>query len=304
MIPLPEAALTQALNPNAPQTLPLDLRPRAATACAGRRKSQSQRWRVASAIFGLASAAAQAQPAAPPPSPPPFTVDLLATQGRLSAGLPDAQAVNLRGTWLLAGGDVARAELLAEDKFNSRGGIAALGYTWVLSPDWVAAGTAAVGQGGPNWANARIDGELSRSWGQARAVVTRLALYRALFDNRRSDRGVRLALVGYLPGSLVVEAGTALNISEPGAVRSAMPFVAATWGQDGQQYLSLRASRGSEAYQALGAGQQLVDFKSQSFGLSWRRWIAPQWGLVAQAEQYRNPTYARLSLGVGVFAQW
>ena len=298
MNPLPEAALTYALNLCAPQTLPLDLRPRPSAACGGRRKSLGLRWRVASAIFGLASSAAQAQPAAP------VTVELLTTQGRLSAGLPDAQAVNLRGTWLLAGGDVARAELLAEDKFNSRGGIAALGYTRVLSPDWVAAGTAAVGQGGPNWANARINAELSRSWGEARAVVTRLALYRALFDGNRSDRGLRLALVGYLPGSLVVEAGTALNISEPGAVHSAMPFVAATVGQDGQQYLSLRASRGTEAYQALGDGQQLVNFKSQSIGLTWRRWIAPQWGLVAQAEQYRNPSYTRLSLGVGAFAQW
>lgn len=302
MNPLPEAALTHALNLCAPQTLPLDLRPLPPGACGARRKSLGLRWRVASAIFGLASSAAQAQPAAPPR--PPVTVDLLTTQGRLSAGLPDAQAVNLRGTWLLAGGNVARAELLTEDKFNSRGGIAALGYTWVLSPDWVTAGTAAVGQGGPNWANARIDAELSRSWGEARAVVTRLALYRALFDGNRSDRGLRLALVGYLPGSLVVEAGTALNISEPGAVHSAMPFVAATVGQDGQQYLSLRASRGTEAYQALGDGQQLVNFKSQSIGLTWRRWIAPQWGLVAQAEQYRNPSYTRLSLGVGAFAQW
>ena len=248
--------------------------------------------------LALASSAALAQPAAP------ITVDLLASQGRLSAGLPNAQAVNLRGTWQLAGGHVARAELLAEDKFDRRGGLAALGYTLVLSPDWVAAGSVALGHGGPNWANSRADLELSRSWGAARAVVTRVAVYKALFDASRSDRGLRLALVGYLPGNLVLEAGTAINISEPGAVHSAMPFVAATWGQDGQQYLSLRASRGNEAYQALGAGQQLVGFDSQSLGLGWRRWIGPQWGLTAQAEQYRNPTYRRLSLGVGVFAQW
>ena len=248
--------------------------------------------------LALTGTASLAQPAAP------FTVDLVASQGRLSAGLADAQAVNLRGTWLLAGGDVARAELLAEDKFDRRGGIAALGYTHVLSPDWLVAGTVARGHGGPNWANARVDLELSRSWGQARAVVTRVAVYKALFDANRSDSGLRLALVGYLPGSVVVEAGTTINVSEPGAVDSAMPFVAATWGRDGEQYVSVRASRGSEAYQALGANQQLVGFDSQSLGLNWRRWIGPRWGLTAQAEQYRNPTYRRLSLGVGAFAQW
>ena len=257
-------------------------------------------WLLALAAFGWASTAAQAQPL----PAAPVTVDLLLSQGRLSAGLADAQAVNLRGTWLLAGGDVARAELLAEDKFDRRGGLAALGYTHVLSPDWVAAGSVALGHGGPNWANRRADLELSRSWGAARAVLTRVAVYKALFDGSRSDRGLRLALVGYLPGSVVLEAGTALNISEPGSVHSAMPFVAATWGQDGQQYLSLRFSQGNEAYQALGTGQQLVGFDSQSLALGWRGWIGPQWGLSAQAEQYRNPTYRRLSLGVGVFAQW
>ena len=278
MNPSPETPLTHALPP---------------VSTAPRRLAAA--WLAALALTGTASLA---QPAAP------FTVDLLASQGRLSAGQADAQAVNLRGTWLLAGGDVARAELLAEDKFNSRGGIAALGYTHVLSPDWVAAGTVALGRGGPNWANTRVDLELSRSWGSARAVVTRVTVYKALYDGSRSDRGLRLALVGYLPGRVVVEAGTAINVSEPGAVHSAMPFVAATWGQDGRQYVSVRASRGSEAYQALGDGQQLVGFDSQSLGLTWRRWIGPLWGLTAQAEQYRNPTYRRLSLGVGVFAQW
>ncbi len=300
--------LTHALNPFAPQARLLDLRPRPAGERAGARgcawgsaARTSAGWLLALAAFGWASTAAHAQSV---PSASPITVDLLASQGRLSAGLADAQAVNLRGTWLLAGGDVARAELLAEDKFDRRGGLAALGYSKVLSPDWVAAGTVALGHGGPNWANTRLDLELSRSWGEARAVVTRLAVYKALFDGSRNDRGLRLALVGYLPGHLVVEAGTAINISEPGSVHSAMPFVAATWGQDGQQYLSLRASRGSEAYQALGVGQQLVGFDSHSLGLGWRRWIGPQWGLTAQAEQYRNPTYRRLSAGVGVFAQW
>ena len=238
------------------------------------------------------------------PAPTHTTVETLFTHGRLTAGLPDADALNVRGTWVFDGGDVARAEILDERKFGSRGGIGAISYTKVLSADWFATGSVALGHGGPNWANARADVELSTKWGEQRSVVTRAALYQARFDNDRSDRGLRLAVVGYLPGSVVLEAGVTFNISEPGAVRSQMPFVSATVGSDGVQYVSVRASSGSEAYQAIGAGQQLVDFNSRSLGLGWRRWVSRQWGFIAQAEHYRNPSYERNTFGAGVFVQW
>ena len=253
---------------------------------------------AALAALAAFACSAQAQPAAP------LTVELVASHGRLSDGQPNAEALNLRSTWLRPGGDVLRAELLSERKFDKQGGVAALGYTAVLSPDWVAAGNLALGTGGPNWANQRADLELSRSWGPARALVTRAALYKAWFDDHRSDRGLRLALVAYLPASLVLEAGSILNLSEPGAVHSAMPFASVTWGRDGEQYLSLRAARGSEAYLSTVFGPQPVQFDSHSLALTWRRWVGPRWGFIVQAEQYANPSYRRSTLGAGLFSQW
>lgn len=256
-------------------------------------------------LLALSGAALQAQTVPLTASQAtPLTVDLVGTQSRLSNGLPNGAAGNLRATYLLRGGDVLRAELLSEDKFDKRGGLAALGYTAVLSPDWVAAGTVAFGNGGPNWANQRVDAELSRSWGATRNIVTRAALYKALFDNSRHDSGLRLALVGYLPGNVVVEGGTALNVSEPGTVHSSMPFASATVGRDGEQYLSARVSAGSEAYLATTTGPVPVQFRSHSVGVTWRRWIAPTWGFTAQAEQYGNPSYRRVTLGAGLFAQF
>ena len=265
-------------------------------------------------MLALAGAAAQAQtdptgsgiPAAPltASQATPLTLDLVGTQSRLSNQQPNGASANLRATYLLRGGDVLRAELLSEDKFYKHGGLAALGYTAVLSPDWVAAGTVALGTGGPNWANQRIDAELSRSWGATRNIVTRVGLYKALFDNSRHDNGLRLALVGYLPGNVVLEGGTALNISEPGTVHSSMPFASVTVGRDGEQYLSARVSAGSEAYLATTTGPVPVQFRSHSVGVTWRRWLAPTWGVTAQAEQYGNPSYRRVTLGAGLFAQF
>ena len=248
------------------------------------------------ALAGLAASPAQAAP--------PLTLDLVASQGRLSAGQPDAQAANLRATWQRDGGDVLRGEWLAEDKFGRRGGLLGAGYTAVLSPDWVASGSLALGYGGPYWARHRLDGELSRSWGDQRAFVTRAGFYRAVYEAQRSDSGLRLSGVAYLPGSWVLEAGTAINRSQPGGLSSAMPFASATWGRDGEHYLSLRASRGSEAWLATSAGTQAVRFDSHSLGLNWRQWVGPAWGYTVQAEQYVNPSYRRNTLGAGLFAQW
>jgi YaiO family outer membrane protein len=83
-----------------------------------------------------------------------------------------------------------------------------------------------------------------------------------------------------------------------------MPYASATFGREGQQYLSLRATEGTEAYQALGAAAQLVNFHSRSAAATWRCWVGPKWGVMAQAEHYRNPSYQRRTVGVGLFAQW
>ena len=279
---------------------------------------------TAAVLLALAAGAAEAQLEAPlraqpeptlrvqpeptlsvePALPLRATLDLLGAHSRLSAGLPQGRAANARGTWVFGNGDVARAEVLDETKFGSHGGIVAAGYTRVLTPDWILAGTLAAGHGGPNWANQRADVELSTKWGEGGWVLTRAALYHARFDAGRSDQGLRLSAVAYLPASVVLEGGVIANRSQPGRVRSDMWFASGTWGAEGVQYASLRASSGSEAYQAIGAGSQLVDFRSRSLALSWRYWLGRPWGFIAQAEHYRNPVYVRTTLGAGLFVQW
>jgi YaiO family outer membrane protein len=146
--------------------------------------------------------------------------------------------------------------------------------------------------------------QVSTKWLEQRDLVTSAALFRAVFDGGRSDTGLRLSTTWYVAPPAVLEAGVTFNVSQPGSVHSSMPYVSATLGRDGQQYLSLRATSGTEGYQALGLQTQLVNFRSSSQSATWRQWIGPQWGFTAQAEHYRNPTYQRRTLGVGLFAQW
>ncbi len=266
--------------------------------------------KVASGLaLALGAAGVMAQATAPdsaalPQSLPPVVWDVSAAHSQLTNGLPDGESLSVRASFALPEGSSLNAELVQERKFGTQGGVVALAYTGTFAPDWFATGTLVAGHGGPNWANARADMQVSAKWLEQRQWVTSGALYHAVFDGSRSDSGVRLASTWYLELPAVLEAGITFNISQPGRVHSRMPYASATWGREGQQYLSLRASRGTEAYQALGLQTQLVNFRSRSVAATWRQWIGPQWGFTAQAEQYRNPTYQRRTLGVGLFAQW
>lgn len=233
-----------------------------------------------------------------------LTVEVGSSRGRVTAGLGQVEANSVRGVWAFASGDVLNAEVLDERKFGLHGQVVALGGTKVLSPEWSVGGTLVSGQGGDAWARNRYDLELTKAWGPGHSLLTRAARYHARFDGNRADKGWRLSSTVYLSVPLVLEGGVTLNVSEPGAVRSHMPYLAATFGKDGEQYLVLRATRGTEAYQAVAAGAQLVDFKSNSLGLRWQYWLAPSYGLVVQGEHYRNPSYERKTVGMSGFAQW
>jgi YaiO family outer membrane protein len=230
-------------------------------------------------------------------------IELTQRSSRYSANLPAGQATSLRGNWALSQDTVLNAELLAEKKFDARGGVAAVGATQNLDADWFVSASLTRGWGGPNWARHRLDGAVSRKWGADRQLVTTLGAYRANFDAGRSDRGLRVSANYYLNHFVVLEGGATFNTSHPGKVRSQMPYLAVTLGTEGLQFLSLRASRGSEAYQSVGSSAQLVDFDSQTLSLDWRYWLAPDWGVSLHAERYLNPSYSRTTLGGGLFLQ-
>ncbi len=260
--------------------------------------------RLVSSALVLGAATATATRAQAPAEPPKLTLDIQASRSRLTAGQPDGHSTNLRGTWLPSGGAVTTVELLDETKFGAHGGIAAASHTRDFGPEWYGTATLALGHGGPNWARRRIDLDLATKWGERREIVTHLAVNGARYDDERSDHGLRASVVAYLQVPVVVEIGVILNRSSPGAVHSQMPYASISWGREGWQYLGLRASSGNEAYQALGAGRQLVDFHSRSVGLNWRRWLGPRWGITVGAEDYRNPSYRRRTASAGLLVQF
>jgi YaiO family outer membrane protein len=255
-------------------------------------------------LTALAGLAALPRPAAAQsPAPSRTTLELSTDGSRLSAGLPRGQATRARGSWALGSDTIVSAELLSERKFDARGGVVAAGVTQTLDPDWFVSATLAGGWGGPNWARQRVDLAASRKWGAERRLVTTLAGYHGRFDAGRSDSGLRVSANYYFNHFAVFEAGATFNRSNPGRVRSTMPYAALTLGTEGLQYVSLRVARGSEAWQVLGGSTEIQDFDSQTYSLDWRWWVGPAWGVLLRAERYLNPSYHRTTVGGGVFMQ-
>jgi YaiO family outer membrane protein len=84
-------------------------------------------------------------------------------------------------------------------------------------------------------------------------------------------------------------------------VDSHSAFGAITWGEDGNQYVTLRHDRGREAYQSIGENVLLVDFPSHVTSLSWRRWLSPRCGFNLRVERYASANYDRTGGEAGVF---
>ena len=258
---------------------------------------------AAAANLCVSARAAESAPA----EPARLTVDAQLRHSALSAGYDDGDAAAASATLQLRNGDVARFEVLQERKFGSTGGLLVGSYVLNFAEVWSVTPTLTVGHGDRNWAKARFDLEAARKWGEGGWLVTRLASFAAAYDQDRqyTDAGWRLGLSAYLPWQLVADAGVSFNLSQPGQMRSHMPFVALTQGGEGSHYLSLRLAHGSEAYLSVGTALTAqVVFDSSTASLTWRQWLGPRWGIVAQGERYTNPYYGRTTLGGGVFLQW
>lgn len=108
----------------------------------------------------------------------------------------------------------------------------------------------------------------------------------------------------YLRPAWVLQGGVTWNRSMPGAVLGHTQYFAVTQGHEKQHYIALRAEYGREAYQIVSPQTVLVNFPVRDASLTWRQWLAPNWGINTSLEYYINPLYHRVGGTVGVFLEF
>jgi YaiO family outer membrane protein len=211
----------------------------------------------------------------------------------------------VRGSLRTSDATVWNADLVNARQFGAHGTLVAGGVTHVFNDDWYGS------LGGSHGSSfffpqARGDAVINRKLGAARNVVATVGLTAVNAHDGHRDRSVLLGLSWYLQNAWVLQGGVRINRSNPGGVMANVKYVAATWGYDKQQYIALRYDMGEEAYQFIGADSNdlLVNFRSNVFSGTWRKWLAPTYGFQLRAEAYHNPFYNRRGLEAALFKEF
>ncbi|SRR6266496_179206 len=248
------------------------------------------------------------------------------TVGATVAGQPEAQTTKILTNYVEAGGsylpmsdkfghvsggyargsmtqgkNVLFGEINGQHEFADAGTYIAAGDTFTISPQWYGSLTLGSSVGGFFWPRFRADGFINKKWFERGQFITTAGFgYYAAKDVHR-DRSYYVGSTYYFSKPWIVEQGVRFNVSDPGTVYSPSGFVAVTHGRNKHYYLTVRTGFGEEAYQLVGPTASLSDFTSQTFTVTWRKWIRKSWGINVVGDFYHSPFYVKGGSLIGVF---
>lgn len=213
--------------------------------------------------------------------------------GHVSGGYGRASVTQGKNVWF--------AEINGQHEFADAGVYFAAGDTFTLNHDWYGSLTVGSSAGGFFWPRLRTDAFINKKWFERGQFITTAGFgYYAAKDEHR-DNSYYIGSTYYFSKPWIVEEGVRFNVSNPGVVYSPSGFVAVTQGRDKHYYLTVRVGFGEEAYQLVGPTATLSDFTSQTFTITYRKWIYKTWGINVVGDFYHNPYYVKGGNLIGVF---
>lgn len=254
------------------------------------------------AFDGPAAPVASVAPAPPVAAEPRMDLETYASYQNLSAGYGTWNEAGVLGNYAV-GSNALQGQLAATRRFGQSGKYAEFGDTLTIDPDWYASLSAGAGDGAFYLPRYRVDAFINRKLLSRKQLVATLGLAYYAAPDGHTDRSLGLGAIYYFTEPLVVQAEVRFNHSNPGGVNTRQQFVAGTWGRAGQTQVIGRYAWGTEGYQTIGSGVQLVDFSSTDASVAVRHWLGQAWGISAMLERYRNPYYDRQGITLGLFWQ-
>lgn len=218
---------------------------------------------------------------------------------QLTSGYSSWHHLTVRGV-LQQGDHVLQGELSGKKEYDTSGTFVGLTDTVTFDDRWFASASIGLGDGAFYLPRYRVDGFLYKKWLPEKNFVSSLGLGYYDAPDGHVDRSLSLGGAWYFEQPLVVEAGVRFNRSSPGGVMTRQQFVAASYDPDPRNALSARVAWGSEGYLPLTPDTRLVNFNSQEASLAWRRRIDQHWGASISINHYRNPSYERSGVDIGL----
>lgn len=230
-------------------------------------------------------------------------VEIYTSRHSLSEGYGDWSETGLRGKYEI-GANLLQTELASTRRFNESGTYIGLSDTVIIRPEWFGTLSVGAGSGASYLPRYRIDGFINRKLLADKNLIGTLGVgyYRA--PDGHVDHNFSLGGTYYFSQPWILQAEVKFNTSNPGKVNTRQQFVALTWGHDKKTQITGRYAWGTEGYQSIGAGASLVDFRSRQASIAVRHWINENWGVSVNLERYKNPTYQRNGVNLGLFWQF
>jgi len=195
---------------------------------------------------------------------------------------------------------VLQAELSSKNEYDTSGTFLGLTDTVTLDDSRFASLSVGVGDGAFYLPRYRVDGFLYKKWLPEKNFISSLGAGYYSAPDGHVDLSISLGGAWYFDRPLVLEGGVRFNRSNPGGVMTHQQFFAASYQPDPRNTFAARVAWGSEGYLPLAMNTSLVNFNSQEGSLAWRYRINQNWGASISINHYRNPTYERSGVDIGL----
>jgi YaiO family outer membrane protein len=234
------------------------------------------------------------------------TVDVGGAVSELTHGYGNWESATGRLVYEPAPGNTTYAEVSLAREFSETGEIVSLGHVHELAQVWILTGFVTAGGGGDFEPEYKVDLSLGRKLLSDLNLVGTVGVSADRFRDGHTDQALVASLAWYRIPLWVLEGGVRFNWSNPGDVAGRRYYAAATWGEEGKDFIAVRGETGNEAYQVIGPapGQALVNFDSQLASVTWRHWLGLDHGFVVGGEVYHNPAYDRFTISGAAFFQF
>jgi YaiO family outer membrane protein len=228
-------------------------------------------------------------------------IELGGARHLLTGQQPSWASDYVRGSWIQSDKNVWNYEVVNASRFGDNGIFLSGGLTRNFSDAWYGSLALGTSEGGFFWPRYRVDAFLHHKLLEKKNLVATVGLTILQAKDIHHDRILHLGADYYFENPWIVSGEFVVNNSSPGNVNANYAFLAATYGRDKNQYLTLRLGSGKEAYQLLGNSQVISGFYSRIATVTYRKWVGREWGFNVVGEEYTNPLYGRRGIQFGIF---
>lgn len=195
-------------------------------------------------------------------------------------------------------------QLVNDTQFGENGTFIAAGNTHIWNDDWYSVVSVGTSSGGFFFPRLRLDGFIYKKWLEKRNLVNYIGIGTSKSKDVYRDNSLAAGVMYYFELPVIAAIGVRLNESDPGSVYSSSGFIALTYGQNKDYFITVRHGFGNESYQLIGNQSAIADFNSHETSLNLRSWFNDSWGMNAKLEYYSNPSYDRKGSLLGIFKEF